>query len=55
MFSSQRVTIKLTDEQRKEIKEQLGREVTYIIFRLVGGSQILVEASDALDTFDGRC
>jgi hypothetical protein len=55
MLSSDRVTIKLTEEQRKEIKERLGREVTYIIFRLVGGSQVLVEASDAPDTFDGRC
>ncbi len=48
------VTIKLTDEQRKEVWEKLDKEVTYVILRLVGGSVILAEVSDASDEFDGR-
>ena len=48
------VTIKLTDEQRREVQDKLGKEVTYVILRLVGGSVILAEVSDASDGFDDR-
>lgn len=55
MSTRNRVLIKLTEDQRKEIIEKLGKEVTYLIFRLVGGSQILVDASDAPDIVNERC
>ena len=55
MSSRKQVVIKLTDQQRQQLKEALGKEVTFVIFRLLGGSQVLAEVSDASDAFDGRC
>jgi hypothetical protein len=54
MSTGKLVTIKLTDEQRKEVQEKLEKEVTYVILRLVGGTAILAEASDAPDELDDR-
>ena len=49
MTPRKRVIIKLSDKQQEEIKNALGREVTLVIFQLVGGSQLIVEASDIPD------
>lgn len=54
MSTGKLVMIKLTDEQRGEVKEKLGKEVTFVILRLVGGSTILAEVSDASDELDDR-
>ena len=54
MSTGKIVMIKLTDEQRKEVREKLGKEVTYVTLRLLGGSVILAETSDASDGIDDR-
>jgi hypothetical protein len=54
MSSRKRVIIELTDEQQKKIKTELGKEVIYVIFQLIGGSQLIIDASDATATADGR-
>jgi len=55
MSSRRRVVIKLTNEQQNEIKAELGKEVTHVIFQLVGGSQLIVDAFEAPDTVDENC
>jgi hypothetical protein len=55
MSPHKQVVIKLTDQQRQQLEDALGKEVTFVIFRLLGGSQVIAEVSDASDTFDGRC
>ena len=55
MSPRKQVLIKLTDEQRNEVQEVLGKEVTYVLLRLIGDSVILAEASDASEGFDDRC
>lgn len=47
MSVNKKIVIKLTDEQRKEVQEQLGKEVTHITLQLVAGIVILAEASEA--------
>lgn len=47
MSTGKLVMIKLTDEQRREVQERLGKEVTFVILHLIGGSVIMAEASDA--------
>ncbi len=54
MSLNKQVMIKLTDEQQKEVKEQLGKEVTHVLFQLVSGLVILAEVTDPPDPFDGR-
>jgi hypothetical protein len=55
MSTGKLVMIKLTDEQRSEVQKKLGKEVTYVILRLVGGSVIMAEVSDASsDELDDR-
>jgi len=54
VLSRKQVLIKLTDEQRREVQEKLGKDVTYVILRLVGNSVILAEVSDASGELDGR-
>ena len=54
MSSRKKVLIKLTDDQRNKIKAELDKDVTHVIFQLIGGSHLVVDASDVLDNEDGR-
>ena len=54
MSPTKQVMIELTDEQQKEVREQLDKEVTHVTFRLVSGSVILAEVTDPPDPLDGR-
>ena len=54
MSARKRVIIKLTDEQREQIRIVLGREVTHVIFQLIGGSHIIVDVPDMPDATDDR-
>ncbi len=55
MSSRKQVLIKLTDEQSREVQEMLGKEVTYVLLRLIGDSVIFAEVSDASEGLDERC
>jgi hypothetical protein len=48
------VVIKLTDDQRSEIKKKLDKEVTHVKFWVVPGSVILAEAVNEPKALDGR-
>ena len=54
MSGRKRVIIKLTAEQQDQIKIALGKEVTHVIFQLIGGSHIIVDVPDMPDTTDDR-
>ena len=54
MSARKRVIIKLTDEQQEQIRVVLGRDVTHVIFQLIGGSHIIVDVPDMMDTADDR-
>jgi hypothetical protein len=54
MSGRKRVMIQLTDEQKEQIKQTLGKEVTHVIFQLIGGSHIIVDVPDMPDTVDDR-
>jgi hypothetical protein len=54
MSARKRVIIKLTDEQQEQIKLVLGKEVTHVIFQLIGGSHIIVDVPDIPDATDDR-
>ena len=49
MSSRKKVIIKLTDEQRDQIRIALDKEVTHVIFQLIGGSHMIVDIFDAPD------
>jgi hypothetical protein len=54
MSSRKQSIIKLTDAQRDQVKRDLDKEVTFVIIRLVGGSHMIADVSDAPDSADGR-
>ena len=54
MASRKTLLINLTDEQRDEVRTEFGKEVISVIFRLVGGSQLIVDISDVAITVDER-
>jgi hypothetical protein len=54
MSGRKRVIVKLTDEQQEQIKLVLGKEVTHVIFQLIGGSHIIVDVPDIPETTDDR-
>ena len=54
MSARKRVIVKLTDDQQEQIKLVLGKEVTHVIFQLIGGSHIIVDIPDMPDTTDDR-
>lgn len=54
MASRKTLLINLTDDQRDEVRTEFGKEVTSIIFRLVGGSQLIVDISDVAITVEER-
>ena len=54
MSPRKRVIIKLTDEQQEQIRVVLGKELTHVIFQLIGGSHIIVDVPDMPDTTDDR-
>jgi len=43
VLSRKQVLIKLTEEQSREVQEMLGKEVTYVLLRLIGESVIFAE------------
>ena len=52
VLSRKQVLIKLTEEQRREVQEMLGKEVTYVLLRLIGDSVIFAEVSDTSEGLD---
>lgn len=54
MSARKRVIIKLTDEQREQIRVEFGKEVTHVIFQLIGGSHIIVDVPEIPDATDDR-
>lgn len=55
MLSRKQVLIKLTEEQRSEVQEMLGKEVTNVLLRLIGDSVIFAEVSDTSEGLDECC
>jgi hypothetical protein len=53
-MTRRKVIIELTDEQRNEIREELGRELTHVTIQLVGGCQLIVDAFEAADAVDEK-
>ena len=46
MSSRKQIVIKLTEEQRQEVREKLDKEVTHIKLSVVTGAVIFAEAVD---------
>lgn len=52
MSLRKKVIIELTEQQRNEIKAELGKEVAHIVFQLIGGSQLIVDIYDIPDIIE---
>jgi hypothetical protein len=46
MSSRREVVIKLTDEQRNEIRAEHDKEVIHVVFQIVGARKLIVDISD---------